>query len=155
MPDRTDHESRNSQHRALVRTFSAEAPKSALTESAPGCWILPTATNFSTSHVSFVRFGFNSVACGSSPDGLLDKETVMFQAQSRERLQNLRDRFSAIADNRNHHDTRPGLPVPVDHAEQVWVRFLLNWRKGRTGVTSRAKLPDTRARSALHIRGQP
>ena len=46
----------------------------------------------------FTRYGFYSVACASTPDGSLDKETVMVRGRRKDHLQNLRDRFPVIAD---------------------------------------------------------
>jgi hypothetical protein len=72
----------------------------------------------------FVRYGFYSVACASKPDGSLDKETVMVRARSKDHLQNLRDRFPAIADAEivamPDRDYRYRLIVP----KQLWVPIL-------------------------------
>jgi hypothetical protein len=45
----------------------------------------------------FTRYGFYSVACASKADGSLDKDTVMVRGRRKDHLQNLRNRFSAIA----------------------------------------------------------
>jgi len=72
----------------------------------------------------FVRYGFYSVACADKPDGSLDKETVMIRARSRDHLQNLCARFSAIADAEivamADRDYRYRVIIP----KQVWVPIL-------------------------------
>jgi hypothetical protein len=72
----------------------------------------------------FARYGFYSIACASKPDGSLDEETVMVRARREEHLQNLRDRFSALADVEivmmTDRDYRYRLIVP----KQVWVPIL-------------------------------
>jgi hypothetical protein len=72
----------------------------------------------------FVRYGFYSVACANKPDGSLDRQTVMIRARCRDHLQNLRDRFSALADAEitaiPNRDYRYRLIIP----KQVWVPIL-------------------------------
>lgn len=45
----------------------------------------------------FARYGFFSIACAQKPDGTPDKDTVMIRARRAEHLENLRDRFPALA----------------------------------------------------------
>jgi hypothetical protein len=72
----------------------------------------------------FVRYGFYSIASASKPDGSIDGETVMVRARSKDHLQNLPDRFSALADAEivamPNRDYRYRLITP----KRVWVPIL-------------------------------
>ena len=72
----------------------------------------------------FTRYGFYSVACASAHDGSPDNETVMVRGRSKVHLQNLRDRFPAIAEAEivtlEGRDYRYRLIVP----KCVWVPIL-------------------------------
>ncbi len=72
----------------------------------------------------FVRYGFYSIACASKPDGSRDQETVMVRARCKDHLQNLRDRFSGLADTEitttPNRDYRYRLVTP----KRVWVPIL-------------------------------
>jgi hypothetical protein len=72
----------------------------------------------------FTRYGFYSVACASTPDGSLDRGTVMVRGRRKDHLQNLRDRFPAIAAaeivTMADRDYRYRMIVP----KSVWVPIL-------------------------------
>jgi hypothetical protein len=72
----------------------------------------------------FVRYGFYSIACASKPDGSRDKETVMVRARCKDHLQNLRNRFPALANAEivvmPSRDYRYRLVTP----KRVWVPIL-------------------------------
>ena len=69
-------------------------------------------------------YGFYSIACANEPDGTIDTNTVMVRSRLKKHLENLKNRFPALADaeilNWSNRDYRYRLIVP----KTVWVEIL-------------------------------
>ena len=104
----------------------------------------------------FCRLGFYSIACANSPDGSIDRDTVMIRARQKEHLQNLRDRFPALADaeiiTTPNRDYRYRLIV----SKQVWVQMLSDmaeeqtWSNFKNAVAAYQGKRGTAYTTALH-----